>query len=124
MSSISYGEEIVINGEPVRETYTVFLYDQGCWETHDTSRYRNLPFEKTVDSPIPRERKKSLFQNPRVINLRGAFPIKFFIRWLHTARTNTASYNLIDPPSKVCPPHQLFILCNVFPIAIHNFYVS
>lgn len=32
------------------------------------------------------KRKKSLFQNPRVINLRGAFPIKFFIRWLHTGQ--------------------------------------
>lgn len=33
-----------------------------------------------------REKEKSLFQNPRVINLRGAFPIKFFIRWLHTGQ--------------------------------------
>lgn len=33
-----------------------------------------------------RKRKKWLFENPGVINLGGAFPIKFFIRWLHNGQ--------------------------------------
>lgn len=64
-----------------------------CWEPFTTGVDSLTALKNIFGDSLQKKKKKKgkekekrLFENPGVINLGGAFPIKFFIRWLHNGQ--------------------------------------